>query len=141
MLMTLLVTFVAVMFSVLVHYEAFLRLSVLMKHMHILPRFRIVFGAVGALIAHVIEIWIFAIGYFFLVQTRGNGSLVGEFSGAIGDFVYYSFATYTSLGFGDIIPFGDLRFLTGMEALTGLVLIAWTASFMFVQMQKLWKDA
>ena len=140
MLITLLVTIVAVMFSVLVHYEAFLRLSVLMKHMHIFPRFRIVFGAIGALVAHVVEIWIFAIAYWVLLRSGGHGELVGEINGELTDYAYYSFATYTSLGFGDIIPLGALRFLTGMEALTGLVLIAWTASFMYVQMMKLWKE-
>ncbi len=34
---------------------------------------------------------------------------------------------------------GNLRFLSGLEALTGLVLIAWTASFTFIEMQQLWK--
>jgi len=32
-----------------------------------------------------------------------------------------------------------LDFLTGLETLTGLVLITWTASFMFIEMQKFWK--
>ena len=53
---------------------------------------------------------------------------------------YYSFVTYTTLGFGDIIPVGDIRFLTGLESLTGLVLITWTASFMFFEMQKYWTE-
>ena len=138
---TLLVTFVAVMLSVLVHYEAFLRLAELMKHMHIFPRFRIVFGAVGALAAHVIEVFIFSFSYYFLLEWGDSGTLEGAFSGQLRDLHYYSFSTYTSLGFGDIVPTGTLRFLTGMEALTGLVLIAWTASFMFLQMMKLWKEA
>ncbi|MEC4681791.1 MAG: two pore domain potassium channel family protein, partial [Nitrospirota bacterium] len=30
-----------------------------------------------------------------------------------------------------------IRFLTGIEALSGLVLITWTASFLYLQMQKL----
>ena len=141
MLGTLLVTFIAVMLSVLVHYEAFLRLSALMKRMHIFPRFRIVFGAVGALAAHVIEVFIFSFAYFLLIRWDDHGALEGAFAGSWRDLNYYSFSTYTSLGFGDIVPVGALRFLTGMEALTGLVLIAWTASFMFVQMVKLWEEA
>ena len=56
------------------------------------------------------------------------------------DCVYYSFITYTSLGFGDIIPTDYLRFITGIEGLTGLLLIAWTASFVYVQMQRFWDD-
>ncbi|MFT6897577.1 MAG: hypothetical protein ACJA13_001986, partial [Paraglaciecola sp.] len=35
-------------------------------------------------------------------------------------------------------PFGDLRYLTGIESLTGLVLITWTASFLFFEMQRHW---
>ena len=29
---------------------------------------------------------------------------------------------------------GDVRFLAGLEALTGLVLITWSASFLFIEM-------
>ena len=60
---------------VMVHY------GMLNQIVKILPRFtfalslRIVFGVFGALIAHVIEIWIFAFGYYFKVsiprQSRG----------------------------------------------------------------------
>jgi len=56
------------------------------------------------------------------------------------DCVYFSFTTFTTVGFGDIQPTGDLRFLTGIESLTGLVLITWTASFLFVEMQKFWNE-
>jgi hypothetical protein len=66
--------------------------------------------------------------------------LQGNLSHSLIDLTYFSFVTYSSLGFGDVVPVGDIRFLTGMEALTGLVLIAWTASFMYVQMMKLWKE-
>ena len=54
------------------------------------------------------------------------------------DCVYFSFTTFTTLGFGDIHPLGPIRFLTGIEALTGLVLITWTASFLFLEMQRHW---
>jgi hypothetical protein len=46
---------------------------------------------------------------------------------------------YTSLGIGDIVPVGNLRFLAGLETLTGLVLITWTASFMYIEMQRFWE--
>lgn len=59
------------------------------------------------------------------------GRLVGEFTYELQDCVYHSFVIYTTLGFGDITPIGLLRFLTGIESLTGLILIPWTASFMY----------
>jgi hypothetical protein len=33
-----------------------------------------------------------------------------------------------------------MQFMTGMTALTGLVLIAWTASFTFLLMQRYWGE-
>ncbi|MCF6235182.1 MAG: potassium channel family protein [Gammaproteobacteria bacterium] len=112
----------------------------MMRKTHVLPRIRIVFGLVGALLAHVAEVWIFSFGYFFLDQFNNTGKLVGSLSHSYSDYVYFSFSTYTSLGFGDIVPEGPLRFITGMEVLLGLVLIAWTASFMYVQMERFWRD-
>jgi hypothetical protein len=34
---------------------------------------------------------------------------------------------------------GDLKFLIGLEALTGLMLVTWTASFLFIEMQRFWR--
>jgi len=85
---------------------------------------------------------VFALGYFTLLRAPGVGRLTGEFSGTLLDCSYYSFVVYTSVGFGDITPEGPLRLMSGMEALTGLVLVAWTASFLFLQIRELWgKDA
>jgi hypothetical protein len=92
----------------------------------------------GALFAHVLEMWLFAVGYYLLIRNGQFGSLQGQFNGSLLDCAYFSFTTYTSLGFGDISPHGHLRFLAGLESLTGLVMITWTASFMFIEMQKFW---
>lgn len=96
-------------------------------------------GVFGALIAHVVEIWLFAFGYFFMVHSDRFQALQGNFDGSLTDCAYFSFSTYTSLGFGDIEPLGYLRFTAGLEALTGLVMITWTASFMFLKMQRYWR--
>lgn len=56
------------------------------------------------------------------------------------EFWYFSIETYTSLGLGDIDPLGQLRLLTGIEALTGLLMISWTASFTYLEMSRYWKD-
>ena len=126
--------------AVLIHYEALYHLSNIIPRMHIRRRFRVVFGVCGAMIAHVAEIWLFAFGFYFLLRSGEFGTLNGEYSNTFLDCVYFSFVSYTSLGLGDIYPTGYLRFLTGLEVLTGLVLITWTASFMFIEMQKFWKD-
>jgi len=45
---------------------------------------------------------------------------------------------YFSYTLGDIEPLGNIRFLAGIESLTGLVLITWTASFLYYEMQRYW---
>ena len=62
----------------------------------------------------------------------------GSFSGSIADYLYFSFAAFTTVGFGDIVPLGPLRLLAGMEALTGFVLITWTASYLYIEMSRTW---
>jgi hypothetical protein len=95
------------------------------------------FGVFGALLAHVVEIWLFAFGYYFM-HHQGWGALQGNYDGSLLASAYFSFTTFTTLGFGDIEPHGDLRYLTGIESLTGLVLITWSASFLFYEMQRNW---
>ncbi|NKB38222.1 MAG: two pore domain potassium channel family protein [Gammaproteobacteria bacterium] len=126
------------MLAVLVHFEMLSQLSRFMPRLTLRYRFRIAIGILGALVAHIIEVWIFAIAYFFLIKSGQFGHLQGMEEAGLFDCAYYSFVVYTTLGFGDIVPHGELRFLTGLESLTGLVLITWTASFMFFEMQKYW---
>lgn len=111
------------------------------------PRIRIAILICAQFILHLIEITIFAFGYYILiVLTDDYGSLLNvayadtqpaalrEFA----DFFYYSAVAYTTLGMGEIIPVGAVRFLTGMEAVGGLLLITWSASFTFIEMQRYW---
>jgi len=124
--------------AVLIHYEILFQLSQWIPRMSIRHRFRILCGVFGALIAHTIEIWFFGLAYYAMYQMEGMGSFSGNFSGTLLDCVYLSFTTFTTLGFGDIEPIGHVRFLTGLESLTGLVLITWTASFLYYEMQRYW---
>jgi hypothetical protein len=125
--------------AILIHFEVLNWLSLTIPKLPFNRRFNILFGIFGALIAHVIEVWLFAFGIYGLVISKQFGELQGPISNTLLDCVYFSFTCYTTLGFGDIRPIGLIRFLTGLEALTGVVLIAWTSSFMFIEMQKFWK--
>jgi hypothetical protein len=124
--------------AVVIHYEILFQLTTLMPQLKMRHRFRIVLGVLGALVAHIIEIWLFAGAYYLMHQAEGWGELTGAFLGSFMDCVYFSFTTFTTLGHGDIAPIGDIRYLTGTESLTGLVLITWTASFLYVEMRKFW---
>ena len=52
--------------------------------------------------------------------------------------LYFSAETYTSLGFGDLTPVGPVRLLAGTEALNGLLLIGWSASYTTIAMEHFW---
>ena len=124
--------------SVLIHYEFLYRATTLVPKVRIKHRFRIVMVVFIALIAHVVEIGLFALAYFYMVKDEFWGSIQGNFNGSLLDSLYFSFTNFSTLGFGDIEPFGAIRFLVGMEALVGFVLIPWTASFLFYEMQRYW---
>lgn len=124
--------------AVMIHYEFMYRFTILMPRLNVRHRFRIVLGVFSALVAHAIEVWIFAFSFYFMHKAESWGSLHGNFNGSLLDCVYFSFTTYTTLGFGDVEPRGDLRFLAGLESLTGLLLITWTASFLYLEMTRYW---
>lgn len=124
---------------VLMHYEMLHLLTLWIPKLAVRHRYRVVVGVFGSLFAHVCEIALFALGYYMMARHGELGTLAGNFDGSFADCLYFSITAYTSLGFGDIEPFGALRLLAGFEALTGLVLITWTASFMFVEMRRFWE--
>lgn len=138
--MQFLINVIVVAVVVLIHYEFLYRFSRLVPVMRIRHRFRILVSVFAALIAHSLEVCVFAIAYFFYHRTEGWGSLNGNYDGSMMDSIYYSFTTFTTLGFGDIEPLGDIRYLTGLESLTGLVMITWTASFLYYEMQRYWDN-
>jgi hypothetical protein len=124
---------------VVLHYEA---LNACNRHLPKLSqrrRPRVLILIVVVLITHVAEIWLFGLGYFVLVHGYGAGALAGLTTSDLPDFVYFSAATFTTLGFGDAVPVGAIRFLAGMEALTGFVLVTWSASYTFLEMQRDWR--
>jgi hypothetical protein len=129
-----------VLTAILLHYEVLYQLARRLPEVRIAPRYRVLLGVGVIFIAHVIEIWLFALGYLISLRVEGIGGLVGEPSGqgALMDYVYLSFITFTTVGYGDLVVHGYLRYLTGVEALTGLILITWSASFLFLEMQKDW---
>ena len=144
--MTLLSVFiintVLVFSTIVIHYEVLFQLSKrLSLTKKITPSYKVLICVFTIFLAHVVEIWLFGLGYYFSSQLDGIGNLFGKTAnhGIILDYVYLSFVTYTTLGYGDLVASGYLRYLTGVEALVGLILITWSASFLFIEMGKYWR--
>jgi hypothetical protein len=93
---------------------------------------------VGCVIGHVLEIAIFTAGIATVALSEDNTHLAfeGLDRGKL-DLWYYSAAFFTSLG-EKRPPSGELRVFAACETLTGLLLITWTASFLFLLMQRSW---
>lgn len=126
--------------AVMIHYEMLRVLSLVIPKLQIKHRLRVVIGVFGTICAHIVEVWLFGLAFFLMLATGDFGNLQGNFNGSLLDCVYFSFTNYTTLGYGDIEPLGAVRFLAGLEAITGLSLITWSASFMFMEMTHFWED-
>ena len=80
---------------------------------------------------HVGEIGLFAAGYWAGEHWLHLGRFAGQHAMAGVDYFYFASETYTSLGYGDIYPVGNLRLLAGANTLAGLLLMAWSGAFLF----------
>lgn len=122
--------------SVLFHYECLCVLERIVDSFGSHRR-RLLATMIGLLLAHIIEIWIYAGAYALLGYFPEFGSIQLQPASDTSPFdtVYYSAMVYTTVGFGDMVPSGGLRLITATEALVGLSLITWSASFTFFQMQ------
>jgi len=132
------ITVIVVAVVVIVHYEFLYFLTVWNPQTHFNARVRFIIRVVGAMVAHTVEVWIFALTYYLVLDIPRWGALKGNFDGSLWDCVYFSFITFTTVGYGDIQPEGAIRHLVGFEALTGLLLVTWTASYLYVAMQQFW---
>ncbi len=53
--------------------------------------------------------------------------------------MYFSFTTYTTLGYGDITLEGPWRMLTGIESFNGVLLIGRSTALSFAVIQRVWE--
>lgn len=133
-------TALTVALAVLVHYECLVWLSARLGGARLRQRRKVLYSIYTLLGVHVTEIWMFGCVIRLLLNIPGSGHVIGMEGGPnLMDSVYLSAVTFTTVGFGDMVPVGALRFMTGTEALTGLVLVTWSASFTYIEMEKFWR--
>ena len=74
--------------------------------------------AAWIIICHVIEIAFWALLYLFDPQIP-----------TLETALYFSAVTYTTTGYGDVVPSPQWRMVAGIEALTGILMCGWSAAF------------
>lgn len=88
----------------------------------------IISTALILLLLHVCEVFLWALLYLWLVpdiQVKG-----------LEEAVYFSIITFTTVGFGDITLEPGWRLLSGIEALSGILLVGWTTALFFSILQR-----
>lgn len=123
-----------------VHYEVLRTISTIRGRVQISHRTELLLYITAALFAHLVCVSLYALAYAWMHDHPHLGALQGKLDAAASDFLYFSFACYTTLGFGDIYPVGAIRIVAGIEALNGLLLIAWSAAFTVYRLERLWRD-
>jgi hypothetical protein len=87
--------------------------------------------ALVAFVLHTLEISIWAVSYLALVPVNELASFE--------EAAYFSFVTFTTLGYGDISLSESYRLLSGIEALNGIILVGWTTAMIFSVVQHIWQ--
>ncbi len=135
----------AVLFAILLvaatflfHFAVLRWLSGGMAQIPMTAGLRILVIVLTALAAHLVEVGLYAAAYAAGERVFDLGSFGGLNVAGPLDYLYFSIVSYTSLGLGDVFPSDHLRFITGVEALNGLLLIAWSGSFIYIAMGRLW---
>ena len=123
--------------TTLIHYEVLRRLHVGLPKLRIASRTKLLVVIFAAFAAHALEIGLYGFALFGLMRYMDVGSLSSGET-ALLNCLYFSAETYSSLGLGDIAPTGPVRLLAGVEALNGLLLIAWSASYAYLAMERFW---
>jgi Ion channel len=103
-------------------------------------RAKVLYAILSIIALHVVEIWVFGVTIWALLHVPDAGSLQGPEAADIFECVYLSAVTFSTVGFGDIAPVGAIRFTSATEALCGFVLITWSASFTYLEMEKFWRS-
>ena len=83
------------------------------------------------LVLHTLQIVLWAYAYLTIVPAGELDSLE--------EAVYFSFVTFTTLGYGDITLSQGWRLLSGIQALNGIMLVGWSTAMLFAVVQKSWQ--
>jgi hypothetical protein len=124
--------------TTVIHYEVLRALNAGLPSIRIPGRFKLLVVMFATFAAHTVEMGIYGVALYIFVMHFGLGSFAGPTNLSLTHCLYFSAETYTSLGFGDITPVGPIRLLAGAEALNGLLLIGWSASYAYIAMERFW---
>lgn len=96
-------------------------------------RWLVILSGTGLLLVflHTIQIVLWAMTYRLILPA-------GELE-TFETAVYFSFVTFTTLGYGDITLSEGWRLLSGIQAMNGILLVGWSTAILFAVVQRIWQ--
>jgi len=85
---------------------------------------------VGIVLLHLTEVGLWAV-VFLRAQELPNLETA----------LYFSLASYTTIGFGDVVVGPGWRLLAGIEGLTGILLVGWSTAFVFAVVNRMYEHS
>ena len=129
MLMAIFISILLIALTLSIHYVVFHQVSATLIDRGC-PCYRGLTLAVGAItLAHVVEAAAFAVGFWLGEEVLSLGSFDTAKAMSWMDYFYFSLVNFTTLGRGDITPMGHLRFIVGIEAFVGFLMITASGSY------------
>lgn len=121
-------TLVLLAATILLHHEVVHRVLGWAAASRAHARMKTLVAMVAFVVAHNVAIWLYAAGYWLGSTHLGIGGFApGAMTGVL-DYVFFSAEAYTSIGLDNFKPIGGVRLIAGMEAVVGLMMIAWSGS-------------
>jgi hypothetical protein len=117
------------------HFEVLRYLSSFTTPAMIIRRHRVPVILLVLVTAHIFEIIIYALVYALAAGPLALGNFSGVETMSPIDYFYFAAETYSTLGYGDIVPLGELRLIASIGPLNGILLMAWSGSFLFSVVQ------
>lgn len=119
-----------------VFYEVLAHVWVNLPRLDGRPRAQIILTILATFLAHTVAVWIFGLTYYALDHWFDFGTLAGNITHELLEYIYFSAVSYSSLGLGDVYPTGGLQLLVGVEAILGLIMIGWSVTFTYLVTEK-----
>jgi len=90
------------------------------RHGYAVPRtFALVPAVLGLFLILTVEVWMWAVLYHLLgVTTTFEESL------------YFSTVTFSTVGFGDVVPAHGWRLFSALEGINGFLMIGWSTAYL-----------
>ncbi len=131
LIVSLAIAIIAVMTTTVFHYEAVHHLDIFSRRSRHQRHCRMILIIFCVIAIHITHIVFYAFLYKLAIGYLELGRITGLDVSDTSNLFYFAAETYSSLGQGDFLPTGSIRYISSISCLNGILLLAWSGSFLF----------